>query len=121
MSARLYTETLLWNIYLDNLLGLLDREKSIIDFAAYTDDLCILIGGNSRKELEIKAYMVIRTIHNWCQRYKMTMSLTKTQVMWKNTKKKVNNKAGNNHPPSKRRHKISKHGSWIRNSISPNM
>jgi hypothetical protein len=68
---------ILWNTYLDNLLGLLDNEKSITDFAAYADDLCILISGNSRR-LEIKANTAVRTIHDWCQRYKMTISLTKT-------------------------------------------
>jgi len=46
---------ILWNTYLDNLLGFLDKEESITDFAAYTNDLCILIGGNSRRELETKA------------------------------------------------------------------
>jgi len=69
---------ILWNTYLDNLLGLLDNEESITDFAAYADDLCILISKNSRRELEIKANTAIRTIHNWYQRYKMTMSPTKT-------------------------------------------
>jgi hypothetical protein len=34
---------ILWNTYLDNLLSLLDKEESITDFAAYADDLCILI------------------------------------------------------------------------------
>jgi len=40
--------------------------------------ICILISGNSRRKLEIKANIAVRTIHNWCQRYKMTMSPTKT-------------------------------------------
>jgi len=64
--------------YLDNLLGLLDNEKGITDFAAYTDDLCILISGNSHREQETKAYTAVRTIHDWCQKYKMTISPTKT-------------------------------------------
>jgi hypothetical protein len=67
----------LWNTYLDNLLSLLDNEESIKDFAAYADDLCILISENSRRELEIKANTAVRIIHDWCERYKMTMSLTK--------------------------------------------
>ncbi|KAH0948426.1 hypothetical protein HN011_003626, partial [Eciton burchellii] len=41
---------ILWNIYLDNLLGLFDREESVTDLAAHADDLCILISDNSRKE-----------------------------------------------------------------------
>ncbi|KAH0951292.1 hypothetical protein HN011_001662, partial [Eciton burchellii] len=45
---------ILWNTYLHDLLGLLDREESIIDFAAYVDDLYILVSG-SHRELEIKA------------------------------------------------------------------
>ncbi|KAH0949466.1 hypothetical protein HN011_003728 [Eciton burchellii] len=73
--------TQLWNTYLDNLLGLLDNEESIRDFAAYADDLCILINGNSRRELEIKANTAVRKIHNWCQRYNMTMSPTKTMAI----------------------------------------
>jgi len=40
---------ILWNTHLNNLLGLLDKEESITDFAAYADHLCILIGGNSRR------------------------------------------------------------------------
>jgi len=55
---------MLWNTYLDNLLGLLDDEESIADFAAYADDLSILISGNSCRELEIKANTTVRTIHN---------------------------------------------------------
>jgi len=39
---------ILWNTYLDNLLSLLDKEESITSFAAYADDLCILISGNSK-------------------------------------------------------------------------
>jgi hypothetical protein len=53
----------LWNTYLDNLLSLLDKEESITDFAAYADDLCILISGNSRRELEIKANTAVKTIN----------------------------------------------------------
>jgi len=55
---------ILWNTHLDNLLGLLDKEESITDFAAYADDLCILIGGNSRREIETKANIAVRTIYN---------------------------------------------------------
>jgi hypothetical protein len=54
---------------------------SITDFAAYADDLCILISENSRRELEIKANIAVKTIYNWCQRYKMTMSPTKTMAI----------------------------------------
>jgi len=55
---------ILWNTYLDNLLDLLDKEENITDFAAYADDLCILIAGNSRKELETKTNIAVRTIYN---------------------------------------------------------
>jgi len=44
------------------LLGLLDKEENIIDFATYTDDLCILIDGNSYRELEIKPNIAVKTI-----------------------------------------------------------
>jgi hypothetical protein len=94
---------ILWNTYLENLLGLLDNEQSITDFAAYADDLCILISGNSRKELKIKANTTVRTIHNWCQRYKMTMSPTKTLaiVFGKTLKRKPIIKLGTNTLPVK--------------------
>jgi len=64
---------ILWNTYLDNLLSLLDKEESITDFA---------------RELEIKANTAI---YNWCQRYKMTMSPTKTMtiVFGKTLKRKL--------------------------------
>jgi len=52
-------------MYLNDLLSLFDREESIKDFAiAFADDLCILISDNNRRELEIKANIAIRTIHN---------------------------------------------------------
>ncbi|KAH0947461.1 hypothetical protein HN011_006440 [Eciton burchellii] len=54
---------ILWYTYLDNLLSL-DKEESITDFAAYADDVCILISGNSRRELEIKANTAVKTIYN---------------------------------------------------------
>jgi len=37
---------ILWNVYLDDLLDFLQKEESIIDFAAYVDNLYILINGN---------------------------------------------------------------------------
>jgi len=81
MPAGSILGPILWNTHLDNLLSFLDKEESITDFAAYADDLCILIGGNSRRELETKANIAVRIIYNWCQRYKMTMSPTKTQAI----------------------------------------
>jgi len=45
-------------------LNLLNKEENITDFAAYIDDLCILMDGNSPKELEIKANVAVRTIYN---------------------------------------------------------
>ncbi|KAH0944745.1 hypothetical protein HN011_001913, partial [Eciton burchellii] len=90
---------ILWNMYLDNLLSLLDNEESITDFAAYADDLCILISENSRRKLEIKANSsknnprLVRKIQDDDVAYQATGN-----SIWKDTKKKTNNKAGDNHP-----------------------
>jgi len=35
-------------------LGFLEKEESIMDFAAYADDLCILISESSCRGIEIK-------------------------------------------------------------------
>jgi hypothetical protein len=77
------------------LLGFLDNEESI-RFAGYADDLCILISGNSRRKLEIKASTAVKTIHIRCKRYKMTMSPTKTLaiVFGKGLKRKPITKLG---------------------------
>jgi len=49
---------------LNNLLDLPDAEESIKNFpSAYTDDLCMLICSN-RRDIEIKANIAIRNIHN---------------------------------------------------------
>jgi len=109
-----------WSTYLDHLLGLIDKEESIRDFAAYADNLGILISGNSCRELEIKANTAVRTIHNWCERYKMTMSPTKIMAILcgKTLTRKPIIKL-HNHPSSKRRRNVTRHhvGS---DSTSPN-
>jgi len=52
-----YYGTHIWTIY-----WAFSIEKKA-DFAAYADDLCILIDGNSRRKLEIEAN-IARTIYN---------------------------------------------------------
>jgi hypothetical protein len=110
----------LWNTYLDNLLSLLDKEENITDFVAYADDLCILISRNSRRELEIKANTAVKPIYNWCQRYKMMMSPTKTMtiVFGKTLKRKPIIKLGTTTLPVKEDTIYASF--WTRNSISPN-
>ncbi|KAG8234148.1 hypothetical protein J437_LFUL014515 [Ladona fulva] len=43
---------LLWNIYIDDLLEMLDRDNDVYDKVAYADDVIILVEGNSRFMLE---------------------------------------------------------------------
>jgi hypothetical protein len=65
--------------------------------------LCILISRNSHRELEIKVNTAVRTIHDWCQRYKMTISPTKTLaiVFGKTLKRKLIIKLGTTTLPVK--------------------
>jgi hypothetical protein len=83
--------------------------------------LCILISGNSRRELEIKANTAVGVIHNWCERYKMTMSLTKIlAVVFRRTLKKLIIMMGTTILPVKKDTRYLG-SSWIRNSIFPNI
>lgn len=49
-----------WNLMFDNLLKLL-KESNII-FAAYADDLVVIVDGNSRREIEIEGQRVVDII-----------------------------------------------------------
>jgi len=65
--------------------------------------MSLLISGNSRRELETEANTAVKTIHNWCQRYKMTMSPTKRMaiVFGKTLKRKPIIKLGTSTLPVK--------------------
>ncbi|KAH0945720.1 hypothetical protein HN011_011000 [Eciton burchellii] len=94
-------------MYLDDLLGLLNREESIKDFATYAHHLCILISGNSCRKLEIKINIAIRTINIWCQRYEMISPIKIQAIIFgKRLKKKPRIKLGTINP-NKTTYKIS--------------
>jgi len=98
-KSRISTDSILRlilrNTYSNDLLGLLDTEENIKNFAAYADDLYIFISDNSRRIRNNSKNTIVRNIYNWCQRYKITMSLQSTDnSVCKNTKEKAN-KAGN--------------------------
>lgn len=70
----------MWNFCMDALLHQLAEIKDV-ETIAYADDLAMLIGGNSRLELEKRGADVIKTINDWCEMHKLKISATKTTAL----------------------------------------
>ncbi|KAG8226162.1 hypothetical protein J437_LFUL007399 [Ladona fulva] len=72
----------LWKIVFDELIEMMEeRHGKSIEMIAYADDGVILIGANSRREIEEKASFVIRDLMEWCGMAKMKLSKEKTVGM----------------------------------------
>lgn len=69
-----------WNVMFD---GLLRELENIAPnrFAAYADDLVVVISGNSRYELERKGQEVVDRIVSWCESAKLEISRKKTEAI----------------------------------------
>ncbi|KAG8228510.1 hypothetical protein J437_LFUL008966, partial [Ladona fulva] len=72
----------LWKIVFDELIEMMEeRHGKSIEMIAYADDGVILIGANSRREIEEKANLVIKDLMEWCKMAKMELSKEKTVGM----------------------------------------
>ena len=65
----------LWCLVFNQVLTLLDSQG--IDNRAYMDDLCILLSGTSRVELQHRGGEATRTVQRWCHQNKLRISETK--------------------------------------------
>jgi len=69
-----------WNLMFDGLLKTL--EETVQDrFAAYADDLVVVVSGNSRRELETEGQRVVNVITEWCRFAKLQISERKTEAI----------------------------------------
>lgn len=69
-----------WNIMFDGLLRTLEDSVGN-DFAAYADDLVVVIRGDSRAELEREGNRIVPIIENWCREAKLELSSRKTEAI----------------------------------------
>lgn len=63
----------------DDLLKLL--EDSNILFAAYADNLVVIVNGNSRKDIEVGDQRAVDLITDWCKLAKLQVSERKTEAI----------------------------------------
>ena len=70
-----------WNIVFDGLLRELEGLLGS-DFVAYADDLQVIVAAESRRSLESKAQAVVDTVARWCARAGLTISKTKTEMVF---------------------------------------
>lgn len=69
-----------WNLMFDGLLKIL--ETIVKDrFAAYADDLVVVVNGNSRREIEAEGQRVVNRITEWCRFAKLQISERKTEAI----------------------------------------
>ena len=68
-----------WNIIFDPLLNKL--EELNIEITAYADDIVVIIKAMSRKEIEEKGNIAMKTIIEWCVQNKMQLSESKSVMM----------------------------------------
>jgi len=55
--------------------------RSALRFAAYADDLVVVVTGNSRRELETQGQCVVDIIMDWCRFAKLQISERKTEAI----------------------------------------
>lgn len=68
-----------WNVVFDELL--LALEDSGARVIAYADDLCIIVNGNSRRELERTGQEFTDIAATWFRRQSLTVSESKTEML----------------------------------------
>lgn len=68
----------LWNLVMDSLLRTLDQSGAT--YAAYADDLLILVSGNSRREVEQHAQRLTNMVTAWTEEHHLTISASKTVI-----------------------------------------
>lgn len=70
---------LLWNLVMDNLLGMPFTEG--VRTIAFADDAVVLVEGNSRAQLEMKFRTVSEHLENWTIGSKLSLSRGKTKLL----------------------------------------
>lgn len=70
---------ILWNIVFNELLA--EYELLGIRIVAFADDLVIVIGGDSRRQLEERGQKALKMAEEWCIKFKMKLSQKKTEMM----------------------------------------
>ena len=63
--------------------GLLRQLEDLVgqNFAAYADDLVVVVNGDSRAEIETEGQRVVDAIVSWCQMAKLQLSERKTEAI----------------------------------------
>ena len=62
-----------WNLMMDELLWTLNEYEC--KFVAYADDLLVLVGGNSRMDVERKSAVIMNEVSEWGSRVGVEVSI----------------------------------------------
>lgn len=68
-----------WNLNFDDILNTI--EQAGYEAIAYADDILVVVTGNSRKEIEIKANQLTNLLTEWCTKHKLQLSKTKSEML----------------------------------------
>lgn len=73
----------LWNIRMDGLLNKLEKDAKA---TAYANDIIVIVFGNSRRELECNAQVLVDVVVEWSRKEGLQLSKDKTEmIMLKDT------------------------------------
>ncbi|KAI4472524.1 hypothetical protein M0802_016736 [Mischocyttarus mexicanus] len=70
---------LMWNLILDEVIEEVSQTR--IEIIAYADDIVIVVSGDSRKVLEVKANLVTNILKLWCDKQKLELSASKSHMI----------------------------------------
>ena len=70
-----------WNLAIEPCLRRMNSIQETEGVIAYADDIAMVIGGNSRSEIELKAKQALKCLHEWCKQNKLQLSQEKTVYM----------------------------------------
>ena len=70
-----------WDLAVEPCLNKMSSIEETDGVIAYADDIAVVIGGNTRAELEQKAEKTLKTLQEWCERNKLQLSKEKTVYM----------------------------------------
>ena len=70
-----------WDVAVEACLHQMHDMEEVIEVVAYADDIVILIGGNSRNDLERKSNYAVNELNKWCHENKLKLSAEKNMYM----------------------------------------
>lgn len=70
-----------WNILMDSLLRQFDNRDSNVKLIAYADDTALIVGADSRTELERKVNPLLQEIVEWGHKRKLMFNSSKTECI----------------------------------------